>query len=61
MGAVRLWIARLILPVFCLLFLKDMPELNRLFGRWALLKKIWAADVDGASAQYADRFKPSGS
>ncbi len=59
LGPLRLLLCRLIMPLFVPMFTKDIPELSLLFGRKRLMREILRADVDGASAWYADRFVPA--
>lgn len=48
--------ARRLLPLVAWGLLVESPELVRLFGRDALMRRIQAGDVDGAAAAYPDRF-----
>lgn len=56
LGPWRLALARRLLPFVARGVLDDLRELEALFGREAIMKRILAADVDGAAAPYPDRF-----
>lgn len=56
LGALQLACARQLLPVVAWGLLADSPEFTLLFGRDTIMRRIMAADVDGAAATYADRF-----
>jgi hypothetical protein len=58
LGPVRLWIAKKMLPFLARYFMIDLPEAGLLFGKKELLKKIVAADIDGASAEYPNKLDP---
>jgi hypothetical protein len=61
----RLWAAKRSLPLVLANFLRDSPEVVRLFGREALLREMRRADIPGILARYpeaahfADRLTPS--
>lgn len=61
LGPRRLFLARLLLPLVARGLLADSPEVVRLFGREAVMRRILAGDVDGAAASYPDRFHFSAS
>lgn len=56
LGRPQLAWARALLPVVAWGLLAESPELIRLFGQAEILRRVMAADVDGAAAPYADRF-----
>jgi hypothetical protein len=50
--------ARRLLPLIGRGVLQDLPEMVQLFGRETIMRRVLAADVDGAAAAYPDRFIP---
>ena len=56
LGPLRLALAKRLLPLVALAVLDDIPELTQLFGRAEILRRVMAANVDHAAADYADRF-----
>ena len=56
LSAPRLAWARRILPLVAWGALQDLPELVQLFGRQEIMRRVNAANVDGAAAGYPDRF-----
>lgn len=58
LGPARLKLARGMLPVVARGLLDNFPEGPALLGREALMAKILEADIEGAVAEFADRFIP---
>lgn len=55
LGPTGLALARRLLPVLARATLRDLPELERLFGREVLMERVLAAEVDRAAEGYPDR------
>jgi hypothetical protein len=48
--------AKRMMPLVAWGALRDLPELDSLFGREAIMERVRTADVDAAAASYPDRF-----